>query len=65
MQNVVPQPVESAVGEHDFRMVFPVQPGTQEAVVQVAGMPSGAGLMHLSAKLGDGPTVRWTQVVLP
>jgi len=65
LQSVFPQPLEWRAGEHDIRMVFPVQPGAHEATIQVGGMPSGSGLIRLSARLNDGPALRWSQVVLP
>lgn len=66
LQTVFPQPVEwAADADGGIRMLFPVQPGVREAVVQVGGMPAGGGWMRLSARLGDGPTVAWSQLVLP
>lgn len=66
LQNVFPQPLEWQAGEAgSVRMVFPVQPGAREAVVQLGGMPAGGGVMRLWARLGDGPSVSWSQLVLP
>lgn len=65
LQSVFPQPLEWEAGESGIRMVFPVQPGAHEAVIQVGGMPAGGGLMHLSAQLDDSPAVGWSQLVLP
>lgn len=66
LQSVFPQPLEWATGDGgSIRMLLPVQPGAQEAVVQVGGMPAGAGRMRLSARLGDGPALAWSQFVLP
>jgi len=66
LQSVFPQPLEWAAGEGGgICMLFPVQPGAHEAVVQVGGMPAGGGRMHLSAQLGDGLSVGWSQFVLP
>ncbi len=66
LQSVFPQPVEWATGgDGGIRMLFPVQPGAQGAVVQVGGMPAGGGLMRLSARPDDGPAVSWSQLVLP
>ncbi len=66
LQSVFPQPLEWAANEGGgIRMLFPVQPGAHEAAIQVGGMPVGGGRMHLSARLGDGPAVGWSQLVLP
>lgn len=66
LQSVFPQPVEWKTGDHgDIRMSLPVQPGTHEAVVQVGGMPAVEGMLHFWARLDDGPTARWSQIVLP
>ena len=65
LQSVFPQPLEWMAGERDIRMVFPVQPGAHGATIQVGGMPAGSGLMRLSARLNDGPALRWSQTVLP
>jgi len=65
LQSVFPQPLEWAAGEDGIRMLFPVQHSAHEAAIQVGGMPAGGGQMHLSAQLGDGPAVGWSQLVLP
>ena len=67
LQTVFPQPAEWKTGEHgDIRITLPVQPGAHEAVAQLGGMPAVEGLLHFWARLGDdGPTVRWSQIVLP
>jgi hypothetical protein len=66
LQSVFPQPLEWATSDGgSIRMLFSVQPGAQGAVVQVGGMPAGGGPMRLSAQLGDGPALAWSQFVLP
>lgn len=66
LQTVFPQPLEWATSrDGDIRMLFPMQPGAQGAMVQVGGMPAGGGPMRLSAQLGDGPALIWSQFVLP
>jgi len=66
LQSVFPQPLEWAAGDGgSIRMLFPVQPGAREAVVQVGGMPAGGGPMRLSVRLGDGPALGWSQFALP
>ena len=66
MQMVFPQPSEWTGGEGgDIRMIFAVPTTGGETTVQVNGLPAGGGLMHLSARLDDGPTVGWSQLVLP
>lgn len=66
LQSIYPQPVESQSGpDGSMRLVFPVQPGTQAAVIQVGGMPAGGGLMRLSARMDGGARAAWSQLVLP
>ena len=66
LQSIYPQPIESQAGpDHSMRLVFPVQPDAQMAVIQVGGMPAGGGLMRLSARLDGGARAAWSQLVLP
>jgi hypothetical protein len=66
LQSIYPQPIESQAGpDRSMRLVFPVQPGAQMAVIQVGGMPAGGGLMRLSARLDGGARTAWSQLVLP
>ncbi len=66
LQTAFPQPSEWATDAGGgIRMLFLVQPGVRETVIQVGGMPAGGGRMRLSARLGDGPAVAWSQLVLP
>lgn len=67
LQSVFPQPAEWKTSDHgDIQMLLPVQPGAHEAVAQIGGMPAVEGPLRLWARLGDdGPTVRWSQIVLP
>lgn len=65
LQTVFPQPLEWGAGMAGIRMVFAVLPGAPAVMIQVGGMPSGGGVLRLSAHLDDGPIAQWSQLVLP
>lgn len=66
LQSVYPQPIEwQTDGAGEIRMLFALQPGTREAVVQIGGMPAGNGVVRLSARVDGGPLASWSQLVLP
>ncbi len=66
LQGINPRPAESqAAADGSMRLVFPVQPGAREAVVQLGGMPAGGGVMRLWARLDEGARASWSQLVLP
>ncbi len=65
LQTVFPQPLEWGASEAGIRMVFAVPPGASTTMIQIGGMPSGGGLLRLSAQLDDDSVAQWSQLVLP
>ncbi len=65
LSTVEPRPERSILGADGVTMIFDIAPGQKDDLIRVKGSPTQAGLMHLSAQLGAGPTLSWTQVVLP
>jgi hypothetical protein len=65
LSTVEPRPERSVLGADGVTMIFDIAPGQTNDLIRVKGSPTQIGLLHLSARLGAGPTLYWTQVVLP
>jgi len=69
LSDVLPRPARSVIGTNGTTMVFDILPGDRDDLIRLKGSPTQAGLMRLSARLTPtqtgGPTLSWTQLILP
>ncbi len=64
-QRSIPIPDRSTVEAGGMRFDYMVAPGQDDELVRLALQPTGIGPVDLSARLGDGPRVTWSQFVAP
>jgi hypothetical protein len=65
LSDVLPRPARIIAGPDGMTDLFDILPGEGGDLVRFKGSPTQAGVMRLSAQLGTGPKLSWTQVVVP
>ena len=65
LQRSVPQPLVTQVVDGGLLMTIAVPPGTKDAELRMLLSPVGMGINHLTARLGERPSLVWSQFVVP